>query len=53
VIQLLENWSGTSSTRSEVNGSSRYLAAASVNGMDAVTNKNDYSPASTFETAVS
>lgn len=51
MIQLLENWSGTSSTRSEVNGSSRYLA--SVNGMDSATNKKDYSPASTFETAVS
>ena len=50
VISLLENWSTCSNRSEAVNGSSRYLAA--INGDTGSNSKKDYSPASTFETAV-
>lgn len=45
VIQLLENWTSTCSKSSDIG--SKYLSA---NGNDPTP--KDYSPASTFETAV-
>lgn len=50
VVQLLENWTATcaKSVSSNEAGSHRYLSAA--NGLD--SSGKDYSPASTFDTAV-